>query len=63
MKPFTHARNSARRHGGVPADYQAIHDFFDSTKAALPDMRHRALLHSCTPPLASSCSSECSAPR
>lgn len=46
MKPFTHARNSARRHGGVPADYQAIHDFFDSTKAALPDMRHRALLHS-----------------
>jgi hypothetical protein len=46
MKPFIHAKNSARKYGGVPEDYQAVHDFFDSTKAALPDIRHRALLHS-----------------
>ena len=46
MKPFIHAKNSARRWGGVPQDYQHIHDWFDQTKAALPDMRHRAILHS-----------------
>lgn len=45
MKPHLHARNSARRHGGEPTDYQDIHDFIDSTKIALPDVRHRALLH------------------
>lgn len=45
MKPFIHAKNSARKHGGVPSDYQDIHDFIDSTKIALPDMRHRAVLH------------------
>jgi len=45
VKPFRHARNSARRHGGEPADYQDIHDFIDSTKIAIPDVRHRALLH------------------
>lgn len=45
MKPHMHARNSARKYGGKPEDYQAIHDFFDQTKAALPDMRHRAVLH------------------
>jgi hypothetical protein len=46
MKPFQHAKNSARKHGGEPEDYQKIHDFIDSSKAALPDMRHRAQLHS-----------------
>lgn len=46
MKPHIHAINSARRHGGKPEDYQAIHDFFDSSKACMPDVRHRALLHS-----------------
>lgn len=45
MKPFRHARNSARRFGGKPQDYQAIHDFLDQTKAAHADMRHRAILH------------------
>ena len=33
-------------HGGVPEDYLEIHNFFDSSKAALPDVRHRAILHS-----------------
>lgn len=46
MKPLQHARNSAKKWGGKPEDYLAIHDFFDSTKAALPDIRHRAILHS-----------------
>lgn len=46
MKPFQHAKNSAKKYGGVPEDYQALHDFFDSTKAAVPDIRHRAVLHS-----------------
>lgn len=45
MKPFQHAKNSAKKYGGVPEDYQALHDFFDSTKAAVPDIRHRAVLH------------------
>lgn len=46
MKPYVHAKNSARKYGGVPADYQAVHDFFDSSKSTLADTRHRALLHS-----------------
>lgn len=46
MKPYSHAINSARRYGGIPEDYLAIHDFFDSTKSAWADIRHRAVLHS-----------------
>lgn len=46
MKPLIHARISVKQHGGVIEDYLPIHDFFDSSKAALPDVRHRAILHS-----------------
>ena len=45
MKPFRHCRNSAKRFGGVPEDYQDIHDFLDQSKSTHVDMRHRALLH------------------
>lgn len=45
MKPYIHARNSARKHGGTPEDYIKIHDWFDQTKAHIADMRHRAILH------------------
>lgn len=45
MKPLNHAENSARKFGGKAEDYQEIHDFFDMTKAAHPDVRHRAILH------------------
>jgi len=45
MKPYIHAKNSVNKHGGKPEDYQDIHDFIDSTKVALPDVRHRAVLH------------------
>lgn len=46
MKPFIHARLSVKRHGGKLEDYMAIHDFIDSSKIAVPDVRHRAMLHS-----------------
>lgn len=46
MKPYLHAKNSVRKHGGIWEDYIPIHDFLDSSKAHIPDMRHRALLHS-----------------
>lgn len=45
MKPYIHARISAKKFGGVAEDYLAIHDFMDSTKASHPDVRHRAILH------------------
>lgn len=46
MKPYIHAQNSARKWGGAPEDYLDIHNFLDCSKAAHPDMRHRAILHS-----------------
>lgn len=45
MKPFLHARGSVSRWGGKPQDYLPIHDFIDSSKATMPDVRHRALYH------------------
>ncbi len=45
MKPYKHAKNSANKFGGVPEDYQRIHDFIDSSKSSVPDMRHRAQFH------------------
>lgn len=46
MKPMLHGEVSVRKFGGKVEDYQEIHDFFDSSKAHFPDMRHRAILHS-----------------
>lgn len=45
MKPLTHARTSARKYGGTWEDYIRIHEWMDHTKAHVPDMRHRSLLH------------------
>lgn len=45
-KPYIHGKNSVKRWGGKIDDYQAIHDFLDSSKAHVADMRHRAILHS-----------------
>lgn len=45
MKPYLHGKVSAKKFGGKPEDYQAIHDFIDSSKSAFPDMRHRAIFH------------------
>jgi len=46
VKPHIHAKNSVRKFGGAAEEYQAIHDFIDSSKACVPDMRHRVVLHS-----------------
>jgi hypothetical protein len=46
MKPYIHAQISARRYGGIPEDYMHIHEWFDSTKSVIADVRHRAILHS-----------------
>jgi alpha/beta superfamily hydrolase len=45
MHPVKHAQSSALKFGGQPSDYQAIHDFMDSSKAHHADFRHRAILH------------------
>jgi hypothetical protein len=42
---YHHAVSSARKFGGVPADYQAIHDWLDRSKEIVADFRHRALRH------------------
>ena len=46
MKPLLHANISVKAHGGHVDDYLPIHNFIDSSKACMPDMRHRAILHS-----------------
>jgi hypothetical protein len=45
MKANVHAESSAKSFGGVAADYLAIHQFMDSSKAVVADHRHRALTH------------------
>lgn len=45
MKPFIHAKSSAKKFGGVPEDYIDIHNLLDSSKASIADNRHRALTH------------------
>ena len=46
MKPLIHAQISVKQHGGTVDDYLPIHNFIDSSKAHVADIRHRALLHS-----------------
>ena len=43
--PLRHAESSARKFGGKAEDYLPIHNWFDESKAFLPDFRHRALRH------------------
>lgn len=43
--PYHHAESSARKYGGVPEDYLDIHQWFDASKAAMGNFRHRALRH------------------
>jgi hypothetical protein len=45
MNSYYHAEASARKWGGDASEYQAIHDFIDSSKEYLGDVRHRALYH------------------
>ena len=43
--PSVHARRSAKRFDGNPKDYLPIHEFLESSRLHLPDVRHRVLLH------------------
>jgi len=43
--PIYHSVTSAKKWGGQPSDYQAIHDWLDATKETFADFRHRALRH------------------
>lgn len=43
--PWHHAERSARLFGGQAEDYVEIHNWFDESKAHMPDLRHRALRH------------------
>lgn len=45
-KAMIHARSSAKRFGGVPEDYLAIHEKIDSTKMAHAEVTHRCVFHS-----------------
>lgn len=45
-KPYKHALTDVKKFGGKVEDYLPIHDFMDSTKSSVPDVRHRAILHS-----------------
>lgn len=46
MKPLIHSKFSVSKYGGTIDDYLPIHNFIDSSKAHIADVRHRALLHS-----------------
>lgn len=46
MKPLLHAKISVKKYGGIVDDYLPIHNFIDSSKSHVADVRHRALLHS-----------------
>lgn len=46
MKPLIHAKLSVKKYGGTVEDYIGIHNFIDSSKISVPDVRHRAMLHS-----------------
>ena len=45
MNPYVHAKNSANKYGGEPADYLEIHQFMDSAKEHLGTIVHRIVLH------------------
>jgi hypothetical protein len=45
MNPYHHALSSSKKFGGLPEDYQAIHDWFDESKMMYANFRHRALRH------------------
>ena len=44
---FHHAESSARKFGGKPEDYIAIHTWFDGSKEHLALPSHRAMRHHC----------------
>lgn len=45
MNSWNHAVSCARKWGGTPEDYIDIHEFIDSSKKIIGDIRHRAAYH------------------
>lgn len=45
MNSWNHSVSAARRWGGSPADYIDIHEFIDSSKKIIGDVRHRSIYH------------------
>jgi len=45
MNPTIHAKNSAKKYGGVIEDYLPVHMWLDQTKLHVADLRHRVILH------------------
>jgi hypothetical protein len=45
MNSWNHAQSSARKWGGTPEQYIDVHEFIDSSKKILGDVRHRSLYH------------------
>lgn len=45
-KPWIHAKSSAKKFGGQPEDYIAIHEKIDSSKMAHAEVTHRCVFHS-----------------
>ena len=45
MNSWYHAVSSSNKWGGEPEDYIEIHEFIDSSKKILGDIRHRSLYH------------------
>ena len=45
-KAWVHAESSAKRWGGTPDDYIAIHEKMDQTKMAHAEVTHRCVFHS-----------------
>lgn len=43
--PWQHAKSSAKKFGGSPIDYQAIHEWLDETKAWIGNSMHRMFRH------------------
>lgn len=45
MKPHIHCKNSAKKYGGKPEEYEKYHAWLDQTKTHVADLRHRVILH------------------
>ncbi|MGP4084147.1 DUF6915 family protein [Streptomyces sp. KR55] len=45
MNSWHHAQSSARKWGGSPDLYLPIHEFIDSSKQIIGDVRHRSMYH------------------
>lgn len=45
MNSYFHAQSCARKWGGTAEDYLPIHEFIDSSKQIIGDVRHRSLYH------------------